>query len=480
MMLHVPQEVSESNIYRVVDAHYNLPFPPRPFQLTAIEELGALDTIGLYHHPGLGKTYTASVISLFKKIMGDVDTTIVLMPPILDRTWRKFLSTVTRKDGKPLKVLSYRGTPKQRAEMKLEGDFILMSMQIFKKDFDRLDAHFCDKKIHVINDEATCIKSVASDNHKKFRNFVAGHSFQLLTGTPLTTPMDAYAYVKLLGPSIYRNLAQFKRIHIEELDFYGNPKKWGNLDLLQENMSHNASFVRKEDVLLDLPAKNVIPLEYDLDPAHLKLYRHLVDAQLLQLPDGTKIDATQAQALRHALGQIIMSWGHFAGDPSKRAAGFDLIEETLDEIGDKKLVVFANYRMTNRAIVEHFGKKYNAVAVYGDVSRTDKERNIARFCDDPSVRLITLQPKSGGVGVDGLQQVCSDCLFIEPPQTPADWNQALSRLWRDGQTFITNVRMAVAHKTLQVRGVQDLVFKEELVMPLQYSKAELRGLLFGE
>lgn len=464
----------------IVYEHYNFPFNPRPFQREVIDELGWLGRSGSYLSPGLGKTFTSTVIALLKKIQGDVETTLVLMPPILDRTWRKFLGQVTHKDGTPLRVLSYRGTPAQRREMKLDGDFILMSMQIFKKDHGRIDAELGHTRVHVIVDEATCLKNVASDNHKKFRNFVAGHSFQLLTGTPLTTPMDAYAYVKLLAPSIYSSLAQFKRIHIEELDFYGNPKKWGNLDLLQENMSLNASFVRKEDVLLDLPAKNVIPLEYDLDPAHLKLYHHLVDAQLLQLPDGTKIDATQAQALRHALGQIIMSWGHFAGDPSKIAAGFDLIEETLDEIGDAKLVVFANYRMTNRAIVEHFREKYGAVAVYGDVSAKDKERNIARFCDDPSVRLITLQPKSGGVGVDGLQQVCSDCLFIEPPITPADWNQALSRLWRDGQTFITNVRMAVAYKTLQVRGVQGLVFKEELVMPLQYSKAELRGLLLGE
>jgi len=475
----LPQEVVRTPC-DIVYENFNFPFNPRPFQREAIDELGWLDRVGLYLDCGLGKTSVATTIALLKKLHGVAETTVVLMPPILDRTWRTFLAKVTHKDGRPLKVVSYRGTPKQRQDIELKGDFILMSMQIFKRDFDRIDAELGHKRVQVILDEATAIKSCGSQNHKLFRDFTRDKPFQLLTGTPLTTPMDAYAYVKLIAPSVYRTLGQFKRIHIEEMDFYGNPKKWRELDLLKENMALHSKFVRKEEVLLDLPAKNVIPLVYDLDPAHLKLYRHLVDAQLLQLPDGTKIDATQVQALRHALGQIVMSWGHFAGDPTKVSAGYDLIEETLEEIGDAKLVVFANYRMTNRGIVEHFAKKYGAVGVFGDVSAKDKERNIAKFCDDPSVRLITLQPKSAGVGVDGLQQVCADALFIEPPQTPADWNQALSRLWRDGQQKITNVRMGVAHGTLQVKSVNDLVEKEELVMPLQYSKTELRSLLLGE
>lgn len=40
------------------------------------------------------------------------------------------------------------------------------------------------------------------------------------------------------------------------------------------------------------------------DIKHLKLYRKLAEEELLKLPDGGKIDATQATKLVHALGQI--------------------------------------------------------------------------------------------------------------------------------------------------------------------------------
>lgn len=475
----LPVGLNTESPYDLVKQHYDLPFNLYLFQSESVNELAPLHASALYHDPGLGKTVTSTVCALFKAILGEADQIVVLMPPILDRTWRRWLAKVKRTDGSPVSVLSYRGSPAKRRAMKLDADFILMSMQIFKRDYERLVAELGRRRLHVILDEATCIKNVGSDNYRKYRDFVAGQSHQLLTGTPLTSPLDGYAYCKLLAPTIYRNLAQFKRVHVEEEGFFGNPSKWQNLDLLRENMAINASFVRKEDVLLDLPPKIVTPIEYELDSAHQALYRRLVDEQLLKLPDGQKIDATQVTALRHALGQIVLSWGHFAGDPSKVPAGFDLIEETLEELGDGKLVVFANYRMSNAAIVERFGKSFGAVGVWGDVSPKQKEKNLARFLDDARCRLITLQPVSAGVGVDGLQDVSADCLFIEPPLTPALYNQALSRLWRDGQRKATNVRLAVAADTLQVRDVERLVEKEEVVNPLQYSKVELRAALLG-
>lgn len=475
----LPIGVTYDSPYALVKEHFELPFELYPFQQEDVNALAPLTASGEWADPGLGKTAISTACAFFKMALNEARQVVVLMPPILDRTWRNWLAKLRRRDGRPITVLSYRGTPKERAKMKFDTDFILMSVQIFKKDYDRIVRELGTRRLHVILDEAHVVKNVGSDNYKYYRDFVAGQSHQMLSGTPLTTPMDGYAYVKLLAPSVYRNLAQFKRIHIESENFFGQPETWQNLDLLRENMSINASFRRKEDLLLDLPPKIVNPIEYDLDKQHLALYRKLVDEQLLALPDGKKIDVTQVTALRHALGQVVLSWGHFAGDDSKVPKGLDLVEEVMDEIGDAKLVVFANYRRSNAAIVKHFADKYGAVGVWGDVSPKDKERNLARFLDDPKCRMITLQPISAGIGIDGLQEVSSDCLFLEPPITPKDYNQALSRLWRDGQRKVTNVRLAVAHGTLQVKDVERLVEKEELVNPLQYSKAELRAALLG-
>ena len=201
----------------------------------------------------------------------------------------------------------------------------------------------------------------------------------------------------------------------------------------------------------------------------------MVEDQLLKLPDDKKIDLTQSSALYHAMGQVIMGWDHFSGEPKNVAAGFDLISEVLDELGDKKLIVFANYRRTNTVISERF----KCPAVYGEISAKDKQIALDKFINDPSCRLITLAPKAAGLGIDGMQHVCADVLFIEPSPL-SEYIQALSRVHREGQRRVVTVRIASANGTIQQARLAALAAQEELVQPLQGSKAELRAALFGE
>src|SRR5574338_76743 len=344
------------------------------------------------------------------------------------------------------KVVEYVGPPKKRESMPLGGEFILMSMSIFKKDWDRLWWLFSDKPVHIILDEATAIKNTGSQNYKSFRNFIDADNktIQLLTGTPLNSPIDAYAYIKLVAPTVYRNLHQFENIHVEERDFFNNATKWCNLELLHDNLLVNADRKLKEDVLTELPPCVVSPIFYDLAPAHSRLYRTLAEEQLLRLPDNSKIDAATATALWHSLQQIVLQWAHYSQDSTKVAAGYEVLDEVLEEIAPSKLVVFANYRRSNTEIVARYGQSHGAVGVWGDLSPTEKANALTRFLNDPTCRLITLNPQSAGLGIDDLQQVSADVLFLEFPLTPALYNQCLSRVYRDGQRKSVNVRVAVA------------------------------------
>lgn len=460
--------------YELVTQRYLLPIEGYPFQQAAINELAPLPRSALYWEPGLGKTYGSTICALYHREFG-AHKTLVIMPPILIPTWSRWLARVKRVDGSPVKVVAYRGSPAERRAMQLEGDFILMSMQIFKKDYERIHHDTIFDRLHIILDEAQCIKNVGSQNYKLFRDFTSEHTVQLLTGTPLSTPADGYAYIKLVAPSVYRTLHQYEQIHVAERDFFGNVTGWRNLDLLAENLLVNADRKTKEQVLVDLPECITVPLEYDLAPMHQRLYRKMVEDELLKLPDDQKIDLTQASALYHALGQVVMGWDHFSGKPENVAAGFDLIEEVLDELGDKKLIVFANYRRTNGAIAARF----KCPAVYGEITAKEKQANLDRFINDPKCRLITMAPSAGGVGVDGMQASCSDVLFIEPPPL-ANYIQALSRVHRNGQRQVVTVRVASANGTVQQTRLKALVAQEELVQPLQGSKASLRAALYGD
>lgn len=459
--------------YEVVKQHYTLPFTARPYQEATINELAPLPRAGYYLDTGTGKTFCSTVSALYKLLMG-AHHVLCIMPPILITGWARFLQSIPE-----VSVTVYRGTPAQRKDIPLTGDFILMSMQIFKKDYERMCEEFEHKSVVVIVDEATSIKNVGSDNYKKIRDFTVGQHFLPLTGTPLSTPMDGYAFIKQIAPTIYRNLHHFENVHVAERDFFGTVVAWKNLELLSENLKVNSVRLLKTDVLHDLPSISYDPIFYELDPSHYKLYKTLAEEQLLPLKDGGKIDATVEQALHHALQQIVVNYDHFADDPKCVSNTLDLVQELMGELEGRKLLIFAKYRMTNRKLIQML-QPYGAVGAYGDLTTTQQRKNIDQFIDDPKCRVLVAQPTSAGYGVDGLQHVCQDALFVELPDIPRDFHQAVARLWREGQKEKVTVRIAVAERTLQVRKLKLMLAKDELVSKVQKSYADLRSEIFGE
>lgn len=443
--------------YETVKHHFTLPFELYPFQIEAVNKLAPLPKCGLWLDMGCGKTIVSIVIALYKMITGEVQQCVVLMPPILLTNWSRTLSAI-----KGTTHTVYRGTPKARADMTLNQQFTLMSYQIFCKDYDRLHYDIPVHKSLLICDESTMVKNVGTITYKRVRDWALNSNLALLSGSPLSSPADGYAPIKLISPATYRNLAQYERIHVEERDFFDNPTKWTNLDLLQENLLINSVRVLKTDVLKDLPPVTYTPIYYDLDPHHAKTYRRLCDEQILKFADGTKLDATGASALFHALQQIPMNREYFTQEEGKVSAGVELIEETLSELGQGKLVVFTAYRMTNRLLVEKL-KPYGVVAVYGEVSAAQKQAAVDQFVEDPSCRVILLQIRAGGYGIDRLQSVCNNILFAEMPLVPAHFHQAVARLWRVGQNDPVNARIAIADKSIQMRLWDVLQDKDSLV-----------------
>lgn len=459
--------------------HYDFPFPLYPFQVEAVNALAPLPRTGLYLEPGLGKTVVATMCALYKHLQG-VEVTIGLMPPLLVTQWGRWLSRITRRGEPPLRVTQYQGTPAQRKAASFDADFVLMGTQIFKRDISRIQDELADKQLHVFLDEAHCIKDVSTAIYHQYRDFVEDCSHQLLTGTPLNTPVDAYAYIRLVSPGIYRNLLHFNEVHVVAEDIFHKPCEFANLDLLAENLLVNSVRKTKEDVLLDLPECVVADIEYDLDRKHYELYKRLASEKMLHWKDGEKLDATQVTALYHALGQIVCQWHHFGQDEGLKSRAYYLIEEILEELGSKKLIVFSNYTRTNAEIV----RRFKCPGIWGEVPPKQKQRNLNQFLDDDKCRLIAMHPVAAGQGVDGCQHVCTDVLYVEPPITPSHWVQSLSRVHREGQRKSVTVRMGVARGTLQRHIVNQLTDKEQLIMPVQGSKAyltdvEVRNIVFG-
>ena len=324
-------------------------------QYEAIQSLISYPRAGLYAEVGTGKTVMATVLAL----CWDNLVNVVIMPPVLLRQWNNWL----KKIGNIGDVVIYRGTPGERKLIQIAPQggrrrWILMSIGILKRDFLRIERELAPYAKTIIVDEATSIKNSGSQNHKAVAQLSQEQCLQLLTGTPLSTPHDAYAYVKLITPGIYRSKGMFDNIHVEELDYFDKVVKWKNIELMQDNLMQHSVRLLKEQVLSGLHKPNFIPIPYDLDPAHMALYKELAEEQLLLLENGGKIDATSASKLYNALQQIVVNWDYFSGNEDARSTAYDLIDMVMDEGGvmqqDKsKLIIASYYKMTSRAILQY-------------------------------------------------------------------------------------------------------------------------------
>lgn len=427
---------------------------------------------------GYGKTVIQTAIALCL----EPEVTVILVPPILIAQWVAWLNSIPGAGA----ALGYTGGPATRAAYDLRKyRWMVMSYQVFNNDIERLRKTFAGHEVLLTVDECQNLKG-RGVLFKNVRDFAQGRDLILASGTIMSKIGDAYAYIKLNTPEIYRTYGHFENVHVKERDFFKQPTEWHNLDFLQENLSMRRIYRTKEEVHSALPKARYIPIYYDLSKEHMALYKRLMEEQLLLLDDGAKIDATTATKLYHAAQQIITNFGFFAGDESKRSSLFDLLDTTMDEIGlgdegRSKLIFWTIYQRTSAAVDQHVNDYLMrrqdgtyAVAAYGAVN---SKRSIEQFMTDPKAVHLTAQPGSAGAGLNP-QYICNECGYIEIPTTTIPFVQSAGRIDRKGQRFNPNIRLFIARGTIQERLLANLFDNDGLVQKASGSKKGIKDLIF--
>lgn len=467
-----PMELSE--IVKIIQ-----PVLPFTIHLWQLEEAQAgIDyktRYGMFLPVGSGKTLIATLVAW---AWGD-PTVIVTLPPILIAQWVKWINSLPHSGG----AIGFQGTPAQRYKLPIEKyKFIVMSLDIFKRDYAALSDNYAGQDVTLLVDEAQSIKNTASENFKLVNSFSAGRKLILATGTELNNPGDAYAYIKLKTPMTYRSKAHFENLHVASRDFYDRPDGWLDLDTIKKNLYQLSSKKTKEEVHAHLPRANYVPLVYPLAPAHKKLYDKMADEMLLELPSGGKIDATVGSSLYNALQQIVVNWDKFAGEEGLRPAIFDVIDQMFDEIalgqkGSSKVIIWTWFVSTTEAILNYCNSKFKGAAVAA-YSKTNSIKNVARFMEDPSCLILVAQPGSAGAGLNP-QYFTWECMFAEAPTRTIPFTQAAGRIDREGQRYNPTIRVAQALGTVQMSMFQALLNNDAEVMKIQSGK-DLRAAIYGQ
>ena len=470
---HLPQ----LDIYHDMIKEAGFPYELRPFQAESLSWFGPQPRSGLFYAPGTGKTIASLALAYSKLLLGQVERVLVILPPVLIENWRRNIAPIPG-----AKVVTYAGSPVERRKIDLRsGNFILMSLAIFKRDMETIELALRGDSYLVIVDESQTLKNPGSSNYRDVRDFSNGQQLCLLTGTPVSVPEDAYATIQLLTPGIYGSQHQFENIHVAERHYVSNkPLKYRMLDVLAQNLALVSHRVLLSDVVDDLPELNYVPLHYNLDPRHHKLYLKMVEEEIVKFSNGEELDLENASTMWSALQQVVMNAEYYSEGKCK-STGFEIVDAVRQEIGPrKKLVIFVHYRRTTQALLNKFASEgVVAEALWGGTPASDRQAVIDNFVNGEPGRVLILQHRSGGVGVDRLQDTCSDGLVLELPFRASDMHQSAARLHRTGQKNPVTIRVAIASGTLQVRTWRFLRENDDLVSTVLRGETEFRDALVG-
>lgn len=442
----------------------------RPYQrhgyawLLRLHELGLGGTLA--DDMGLGKTVQTLAYLCRLKADGRLGFSLLAAPVVTLANW----STEIRRFAPEITVHQYRGPSDKRfiPDEDYGIDLLVVSYQTLRNDAER----FLDREWdHIILDEAHYVKNASSRTYKTVQSLRARHRVSL-TGTPLENHLgELWSQMSFLNPGLLGSRADFDRLYARPV------QRDGDEAALERLGAVIAPFLlrrRKADVLEDLPPKDESVIRCEMSPEQAEAYRALSELYYRQVTgllsdeglDGARIQIfTILSKLRLLAIHPPLAGEQFAGLSSGKMDALDsLLDEILEE--DHKVLVFSQFLgALDRAerTCRRRGWKFSRLTG----STTDRETPIARFRDNPDLRVFLLSLRAGGVGIN--LTAADYVVLLDPWWNPAVEAQAVDRAHRMGQT-----RPVMAYRLITAETI------EEKVLELQEKKKGLAAGALGE
>lgn len=321
----------------------------------------------------------------------------------------------------------------------------------------------------IILDEAHMLKETTArrtqaifggGRREEFKDPIADHTKRMiaLTGTPLPNrPRECFTLTQALCHEAIDYMT------FEDFRFRYNPsgitatgwrrEEQGRLPELHARLRCNFMVRRlKEDVLKDLPAKTyeLTYIEADGKIADIvrreKMLNYSIDD--LKKPDIELLG--QISTIRREMGE------------AKVPQTIAHMEYLMDIVEIPKVVMFSNHRSVMDSLRDGLSK-YGVVEIRGGMTSNQRIKALERFINDPKVRILSGQIEAAGVGLDGLQKVCSHVVIVEPAWTSGSNEQAVDRIHRSEQHANVIVQFIVVEGSLDEYILATVIGKTHVV-----------------
>ncbi|MEL6534739.1 MAG: SNF2-related protein [Bacteroidota bacterium] len=442
----------------------------RPYQKAGFNWMAFLNKYNfggcLADDMGLGKTVQTLALLQSQKEAGCENASLLVMPTSLIYNWEREANRFTPN----LKVFTYTGTSRLKNIEQFQGyDLVLTSYGIVRLDAEILKEYYFN---YIILDESQAIKNPTSNIAKAVRK-LSSRQRLILTGTPLeNSTMDLWSQMNFINPGLLGNQSFFRNEFLNPIEKKKNEKKTEKLYTIIKPFILRR---HKSQVATELPEKveNVQYSEMSKEQAEVyeetkQQYREeiieriekgtLKDSQFLLLQGLTK--------LRQIANHPSMVDEKYEGTSGKMDDVYHMLHNAIRD--DHKILIFSSFVKHLKLLSKRLDEAGHSYA-YLDGSTKNRQREVERFQEDPSLRIFLISLKAGGLGLNLTQ---ADYVFLlDPWWNPAIEAQAVDRAHRIGQKnkvftykFITKETVEEKILALQAKKRQlaaDLITTEE-------------------
>jgi len=379
------------------------------------------------------------------------------------------------------------GTRKQRMELYAQPwSTMLISPQTFNNDQEILRNNF-DFSL-VLTDDVDSLRNRDTDTAKNIKRLARDSDrFFVMTGTPLQKRLSELwsTLEEVGGRQAFGTLESFERRHVTTTvvrDFDENTglqtrvrtvPAYRNMREVKEKMAPMVLRRKVEDLVdVNLPEVNVNDVFLDLYPAQRNKYEELRRGVLRIIKEqGEDIKHITALTQIHYGAQICGGLATLGEqDGPNTSVKMDWILEALQgDLEGEKVVLFANYKNSVRALQERFrAAGIGFETVWGEEpSREARLRSQNRFWDDKSCRVL--------IGTQAIEQslnlqVSRHLINMDMIMNPSRMAQLAGRIRRDGS----------AHKHVFVHNLLTVGTQEQRYLPLLEREAALSDHIWDE
>lgn len=420
----------------------------RPYQLEGITWLNLLCELHiggiLADDMGLGKTVQILALLQHRVVNQphlEPQTILVVCPKSVQGHWLTQLNNLVPR------LSSYLLHPRDvslGSRHATQHRLLLASYSLVRHHIEVLSTWQFD---YLILDEAQMIKNESSQTTQAIKKLSATQRFAL-TGTPIENRFEELV-------SIFTFLNPHAQLSLGPCSSTAEAVR----DLVQRALHPFVLRRLKEDVLTDLPPKIVKEITLPMAADQGRLYQELLmvyrdEITKRQHNPGLPTEAEMAffleglLRLRQVATHPQQLLGHqFQSCSSNKLAYLSEQIPILIENGHR-IVVFSQFLGFLRGL-SHDMKALDIRYSYVDGETTDREREIALFQSNTSIKVLLISLRVGGIGIDLTNT--DVCIIADPWWNEAVEKQAIDRLHRFGQKKTVTVLRLISENSIEER-----------------------------